>query len=226
MRRIATNSLTGWAFMLLIGFWILSLSIPGLWLAVAVRVCLLVGGVAALCVWGPAAFNILRDRRGPDANRGEVLSLMGIATIAAGVTWSSVWGLVWYSYGMPAGWSATGHSMFGHYLLALGLAMVYRSTDVYQDTVRPVNVWLVGMLIVTGAVVGFLLGTRVAETSVSLPWSVVQQHAQCSPALPYWTSSRGVVHGQESPYREMMRPRQCFRTEGAALAAGYRVPRG
>lgn len=221
MKRIATNSLAGWAFALVVGYWVLTFVVPGFWIGIAVRIGLLAAGLAALWAWGPSAFNMLRAKRSPAADRSEILSFLGIATIASGVTWSSVWGLAWYWAGMPQEWTATGHSLFGQYLISIGLALTYTATDVRREVVQPVNWWVVLVLIGAAGAAGYVLGKQNGSTTALIP----QQYAQCHPDMDYWVSTRGVIHGQDSPDRWRLRtPSACFATAEEALAMGYRLP--
>lgn len=218
MTRIATNSLTGWAVALLVCYLIATAVVPGLWLAVSVRIALLLAGVAALMEWGPSAFNLLKERRGPEASRGEILSLLGIATISLGVVYSSLWGIAWYVWDTPTDWTATGHSMFGTYLTAIGLGLVYRSTDIKREVVRPVNWWVIVAVMIVVAAASFVAGAKFTSREVRAEIRLAEA------ACPVAVSQRGICHTLSSPYRAQVRPVRCFPTVAAAKAAGARAP--
>lgn len=226
MKRIATNSLTGWAVALLVAYAVISLTVPDFYVAVGVRIGLFASGAAALWKWWPA-FRILLDRENPPHERGQVLSTLGIACNALGVVYNAVWWGTWLILDAPAHWLVTAHSAFGNYLIAIGLTLVFRSTDIKRVTVRPVDWRFVLALVIIVALAFFFLGTRWQESqqTASAAVQIVEARNECPDETPI-AGNKGragwIYHMPGGPYYSQTSPEACFGSEDAARLAGYR----
>lgn len=229
MTRIAKNTLTGWAVAFIALYLIAGAVLPPIWFAVTVHGALLIGGISAWWKWGPTAVRLLLNRESPDEIKGDVLSLLGIAALSTGSVYSGGFGIAWIAFGSPESWLNTPTSSFGRALMALGFYLLFKSAYVAKETLRPVNWWAFGALALAISVGSFFLGTKWRESRLpdaSIHFSELRP--RCGPDRPVWgnITSRGarIYHGPDSPYRSMVTPEQCFRTEAEARAAGFRAP--
>lgn len=225
MKRIATNSLTGWAVALLVSYAIVSVALPDFYVAVGVRIALFASGAAALWKWWPA-FRILLDRENPQHDRGQVLSTLGIASNALGVVYNAGWWGTWLLAGGPPHWLVTAHSAFGNYLIAIGLTLVFRSTDIKRVVVRPVDWRFVVALVVLVALAFFFLGTRwQVSQQAAIATQIVEARNGCPDETPIAGNhgrSGKIYHMPDGPYYRQTSPEACWATEEQARTAGYR----
>ena len=137
-----------------------------------------------------------------------------------------LWGLTWYALGTPTEWLSTSHSMFGSAMMALGLGLVYRSTDIKRDVVRPVNWWVIVGLLVAVSIAAFFLGTKWQETQqAALAVQIVEARNECPDETPIAGNQGGsgkIYHMPDGPYYAQTNPEACFPNEEAARLAGYR----
>ncbi len=226
MRRIAENRLTGWVVAFLASYWIVGLTAPPVWFQGGVAGLQLMLSAMVLRKWGPSAFHFVTDREDQKVE-GDLLSLVGIATLALGAVWSGVFVGAWLAFGSPDHWLATPYSAFGRGLSVAGFFLLYRGASVQSAPMRPVN-WLIlaPLLAALGAGLFYAGAKWQKSKGPDLHLSLSELRPRCPPdrAVLGNVDRRGVrrYHTQASPYRFQVQPEQCFATEGEARSAGYR----
>lgn len=229
MKRIAKNALTGWAVAFLAAYWIIGFVAPPTWFNGGIALAQFICSVAALYKWGPSAFHFVTEKEGQAAIEGDLLSLVGIATLALGAAWSGLFVGAWLLFDTPDSWLNTPYSAFGRGLSVAGFFLLYRSTTVRQDSLRPVNWWVLSPLVLLAAVALFFAGARWKEQQLpDLNVTYSEMRPRCPSTRPVLgnVNSRGIriYHTMSSPYRAMVSPEECFASEDEARAAGYRAP--
>lgn len=226
MRRIAENRLTGWVVAFLAAYWIVGLTAPPIWFQGCIAAAQFLLAILVLRKWGPSAFHFVTEREDQQVD-GDLLSLVGIATLALGAVWSGVFVGAWLAFGSPDHWLSTPYSAFGRGLSIAGFFLLYRGAGVHPSSLRPVNWFILVPLLVALGVGLFFAGAKWQKNKgPDLHLSLSEFRPRCSSdrAILGNVNSRGarLYHTQASPYRFQVQPEQCFATEEEARDAGYR----
>jgi hypothetical protein len=224
--RIAKNTLAGWSVAFLAAYWIVGLTSPPVWFQGGIAAGQFIIASMVLYRWGPSALHFVTEREQQEVE-GDLLSLVGIATLALGAVWSGVFVGAWLAFGSPDHWLATPYSAFGRGLSIAGFFLLHRGASVQREVLRPVN-WAILLPIVAALGIGlFFAGAKWQKSKgPDLHLSLSEFRPRCPPdrAVLGNVNSRGVrlYHTQASPYRFQVQPEQCFASEGEARANGYR----
>lgn len=228
MKRIVRNALAGWTVAFLAAYWIIGLTAPAVWFQGGIAGAQFLLSLLVLWKWGPSALHFVTEREEQKVE-GDLLSLVGIATLALGAAWSGIFVGSWLLFNSPDHWLATPYSAFGRGLSIAGFFLLYRGASVKREVLRPVNWAVILPLLLAVGVALFWAGAKwQKERGPDLHLSLSELRPRCSADRPVLgnINSRGlrIYHTLASPYRRMVQPDQCFATEEEAIAAGFRAP--
>ena len=222
MPGVKNNPLLAITLLGLLGYWSIAWFIPGFILSSAMSVFSILIGAAILVRYSAGAVQVLFFGARSENGDGAHLAALGIPSIAASIVWGGLFVLAWNIAGQPESWLATPVSNFSRVMLIAGCVALYLTPDVDRRHLSlPGVVWLVALLI-TAAVVAFLLGLS-AQSEFTRRIMGPSDFATCPKDRPIWGASGSkIYHAPDSPWRALVNPRRCFRNSEEAQAAGFR----
>jgi len=233
--RINSNPLLLWSVLTFIVYWVAGAVVPDPYLSSAMSLLLLIFGGVTFLRFAPDAWQILIHRRRNEAAQdgdGSHLAAYGVTLLSAGSCYVGLFGLLWVYFGQPGDWLGTVYSGFGRGMMGAGFGLLFFSPDVSQRGLRlPSGLLLLGIVSVAMTVV-FLLGVHFGQKETMSGWRgmegrpIAEDRPVCAPDRPVWgAGTAGVYHTPRSPYRQLVVPSRCFKTEREARMAGFRPPR-
>lgn len=171
--------------------------------------------------------SIRSGKAGPD------FFIVAIFSIVLWLTVQRAWGIALRAYGRPEWLTTSPMTIFIPWMLTWSILLALFAPDIEEVKDGPRDmIWRSIAVFVAGAMAGFVLASSFGVSAVSVDVSGLRSYphlanrAQCPDGEDVWTSSSGVYHTVDSPYRETIHPRECFSTEEDAKAKGFRPPRG
>lgn len=206
-------------------YWSLGWYIPSVILSSSMAVFSVLIGAAILVKYAAVFWAVVVRGVRSDQGDGAHLAAIGVPSIAASIVYGGLYVLAWNAAGQPETWLCTPAANFSRLLLIGGCVALYLTPDVQRDRLSlPAVMWLAAILL-TAVFTAFVLGAYVGSDTVRglfRPLTVSQPF--CPPEMPFWeASSSSYVHGPDSPYRQLVRPRMCFRTAEKARSLGLTV---
>lgn len=229
MAAISRNQLLLGTIIVLAFYWVAGAFTPDPYLSSAVSLLLLIVGVITMARYSPDTWAIvIKGKRSPDERgHGSHLAIYGIWLLAAGSCYSGAYGLTWVSAGQPLDWIGTTFSNFGRFLLMSGFALVCASPNVTKEGIKlPGNTWVYVLLAMMAAAC-FWAGTQFRNPVYRETWisPALFNRPRCGDERPIWGTSRHIYHTPLSPYRDLVVPKYCFRSEAEARGAGFSPPK-
>lgn len=221
MIKIASNRLLLVSIIVLVFYWATASLTPNPYLSIANNILLFFVSGMGLWRYRETVSSILfRGDRGdsPDRGYGSYLAIYGIFLVFLGSFYGAIFSSTWIFMGEPQSWLGTSYSQFGRFLTVCGFGCMAFSPDLTKDGfILPDKLWATILVIIALLAAGFYVGTKVdTRESVSV--------ATCPDGSVLGTA-RKTYHTIDSPYRNMVFPRFCFRTVEEAEAKGYRPPK-
>lgn len=208
-------------FYLLVGYFIPILTSPG------ISVLLMGGGFLLMWKYAATAYNVLINRLRHEDDDGSHLIGLGLCMVGAGLFYGGTFNLMWVYQGSPSEWIGTIYSNYGRALSAVGCVTVFFGAATYRGRVGATSWLAIALLIVLVGLSSFIAGYQFqgspsAILSFETHRAVNDNRPICEPDKPVWGASNSMrYHLPDSPYRSLLRPSHCFRTESEARAYGY-----
>ena len=216
------NPLLAVTIISLAGYWSVGWFIPGFILSSAMSVFSILIGAAVLVRYSTGFYNVLFRHARSKAQDGAHLAALGIPSIAASIVWGGLFTLSWNIAGQPEHWLATPASNFSRVMLIAGCIALYLTPDVQKERLSLPGVMWLAAIMLTAVFTAFILGAYVGNDAVNGLFSRAS-YSTCPGDRPLWAASGShLYHGPDSPYRMLVKPRMCFRTDEEAQEAGFR----
>jgi hypothetical protein len=164
MRRVASSRFLIWVACILAAYWSAgTLNAYPDYFSGTISAYLLVFSGLVCAQWGTDAIRMVvdsvKDRRQID--RGEELSLVGVALLSAGAFYQAMFALTWVIIGQPSAWLGTASSGFGRFVMASGFLMMFISPlKVPKGAFDKMSWWALGPVILMVIAMSFVLGSQ------------------------------------------------------------------
>ncbi len=222
MTRFLDNHLL---FSLLAGFaiyWGVGGYLPSPFVSQLVATLLLVFGGFSLAQSAVPAWHILVHKKRDPEWPGSHLSIVGKFMISFGLVFSGAFRFYVNIFDDWSNWIGSLSSNFSSVCIAIGMAFMFAGPQVDTRGFR-----IDGSLrFMIGVVIAFVLGcvatsVVLGKDGAQMIYAYPANRPSCPIDMPVWGSSTGKYHRSDSPYRAMIRPVICFKTEREARDAGF-----
>jgi len=213
-------------FSLLGGFavyWGVGGFLPSPFVSQLVATLLLVFGGFSLAQNAVPAWHILVHRKRDQEWPGSHLSIVGKFLISFGLVFSGAFRYYVNIFDDWSNWIGSLTSNFSSVAIAVGMAFMFAGPQVDVRGFR-----IDGSLrFMIGVVIAFVLGCVATsmvlgkEDTTLMIYAYPANRPSCPADMPVWGSAKGKYHLPSSPYRAMVRPAICFKTEKEAQEAGF-----
>lgn len=233
MAGLKNNRLLWVTFAFAAAFWIIAPLVPNPYLSSLISFCLLSSAIMTFYQYSAPAYRILwRQERYSEDGRGQGshLAVLGIFLFALGSASMGLYGLTWNFNGQPPDWIGSAPSQFGRACHVAAFCLMQISPQITTEGLRiKFSWWVVAILATSILLIGFYFGLQVKIIETTDHWRVVRvqlmaDRPSCPPQRDVWVGSSQVYHTSESPYRGMVIPKLCFRSEEEARLNGFRPP--
>lgn len=222
MTRFLDNHLL---FSLLAGlavYWGAGSFLPSPFVSQLVATLLLVFGGFSLAQNAMPAYRILVHKQRDPEWPGSHLSIVGKFMISFGLVFSGAFRFYVNIFDDWSNWVGSLTSNFSSVCIAIGMAFMFAGPQVDVRGFR-----IDGSLrFMIGVVIAFVLGcvatsVVLGKDGTQMVYAYPANRPSCPADMPVWGSSTGKYHRSDSPYRAMVRPVICFKTEREAKEAGF-----
>ena len=210
------------------GYWVVAPLATNPLLSIIMAIAVMISASIALFEYAPEAWRVVvkKKRSDDERGRGSHLAIYGFFLFAFGSVFSGTYALTWSWYGQPIDWIGSPSANFGRFCHAVGFAMMQAGPAMKKEGFEVRRSWWITAI---GAIIlvllGFYLGMQVKTFEMTESMRAFKTYTFGRPMCPPGAvigSRNKIYHADDSPYREMTIPRECFPDETDAKRAGYR----